>query len=134
MSSELSDKIRDIVSSCRPSLDKYEELYKYLHQNGELSKCEKETAQLIALQLTKISPDLKIVTGIGGHGLIAILRNGSGKTILIRADMDALPVQEQTKLPYNSTKTMADADGNIKPVMHGEFHYIIERWWLVVAV
>ena len=122
MKGESLDGLHEIISSSCPSLDKYEDLYRHLHQNGELSKCEKETARLIASKLREISPDLEIKTGIGGHGLVAIFRNGSGKTVLLRADIDALPVSEQTDLPYRSTKTMRDAEGNVKPVMHGKLY------------
>ena len=122
MEKNVSDRLREIISSSCPSLDKYEDFYKHLHQNGELSKCEKETAGLIASRLREISRDLEIKTGIGGHGLIAIFRNGPGKTVLLRADIDALPVQEQTNLPYQSIKTMRDAEGTMKPVMHGRLH------------
>ena len=119
-----SDRLREIISSSCPSLGKYEDFYKHLHQHGELSKCERETAKLIASSLREISRELEIKTDIGGHGLIAIFRNGPGKTVLLRADIDALPVQEQTNLPYQSSKTMRDAEGTMKPVMHGRLHDI----------
>lgn len=92
------------------------------HANPELSNQEKETAAAIAKKLTEISPDFDIRTGIGGHGLVGILANGSGSAILLRADFDALPVQERTGLPYASKKRMKDADGVEKPVMHACGH------------
>jgi metal-dependent amidase/aminoacylase/carboxypeptidase family protein len=75
---------------------------------------------LIAERLSKLSSDLDIRKHIGGHGLVAILKNGSGKTVLLRADIDGLPVAEKTGLPYASKKTMEDVDGIVKPVMHGK--------------
>jgi hippurate hydrolase len=60
--------------------------------------------------------------GVGGTGVVAVLRNGNGTTVLLRADMDALPVKEQTGLPYASTVTAEDADGNQVPVMHACGH------------
>lgn len=105
-----------------PDLGPYEEFYKFAHQNGELSTQEKETAALITKRLREISPDLDIRTDIGGHGLIAIYKNGAGPTVLLRADIDALPVREKTGLPYASTKTMPDVHGVVKPVMHACGH------------
>jgi amidohydrolase len=114
-----------VIKEFRPDLKPYEELYKYCHANGELSTQEKETAALITNHLKKLSSDLDIRTGIGGHGQVAILKNGDGPTILLRADIDALPVQEKTGLDYASKKTMLDTDGVTKPVMHAcghDFH------------
>lgn len=114
-----------VIKQYRPDLKPYEELYKYCHANGELSTQEKDTAALITERLKKLSSDLDIRTGIGGHGQVAILKNGPGATILLRADIDALPVQEKTGLPYASTKTMRDTDGIVKPTMHAcghDFH------------
>ncbi|MCJ1388933.1 hypothetical protein MMC18_001784 [Xylographa bjoerkii] len=118
-----------ILSKYRPDLHPYEELYKHFHANGELSTQESETASLLESHLRKLSPDFDIRTSIGGHGLIAILKNGTDpgptKTILLRADMDALPMLEKTDLQYASKKTMQDVDGEVKPVMHAcghDFH------------
>ncbi|KAJ9616798.1 hypothetical protein H2200_000517 [Cladophialophora chaetospira] len=114
-----------VIKEYRPDLRPYEELYKHCHANGELSTQEKETAALITERLKKLSSDLDVRTSIGGHGQIAILKNGSGPTILLRADIDALPVQEKTGLDYASKKTMLDTDGLTKPVMHAcghDFH------------
>jgi len=114
-----------ILDTYRPDLSPYEDLYKHVHANPELSTQERETAALIAKHLRHLSSDLDIRSGIGGHGLIAILKNGPGKTILLRADIDALPVREKTGLPYASKKTMRDTDGIVKPVMHAcghDFH------------
>ncbi len=101
-------------------LSQYEEIYKTLHANPELSNMEEQTAKLIESHLRALSPDLGIKTKIGGHGLIAICKNGSGKTILLRADFDALPVEEKTGLEYASKKKMQDVNGDLKPVMHGK--------------
>ena len=118
-----------LLSKFRPNLEPYEELYKDLHGKGEISTQEENTAALIVNLLEKLSTyfkaDLEIRTHIGGHGLIAILNNGSGPIVLLRADIDALPVKEKTGLPYASTKTMKDTDGELKPVMHAcghDFH------------
>lgn len=121
MAAVVPEEIHQTFSSFAPKLETFEKIYKRLHENGELSKCEKETAALMAETLRTLSTDLEIKTGIGGHGLIAIYKNGPGKTVLLRADMDALPVREMTDLPYRSQKTMPDAKGTTKPVMHGQY-------------
>lgn len=115
-----------ILSKHRPDLSSYEALYKRIHANPELSGQESETAETITEYLSKLSSDFDIRTKIGGHGLIAILKNnavpGETKTVLMRADMDALPVSEDTGFEHASKKTMKDADGQTKPVMHACGH------------
>jgi hypothetical protein len=92
-------------------------LDKWFHTHPELSFCEKETAAAIVKHLESLKA-FDIHPHIGGHGLAAVLKNGEGKTLLLRADIDALPVQEQTGLEYASTKRMKDIEGIEKPVMH----------------
>ncbi|KAL4804158.1 hypothetical protein BDV18DRAFT_143922 [Aspergillus unguis] len=99
----------------------YEELYKYFHAHPELSLQEQATADRIAAHLASLNA-YEIHTRIGGYGLVGVLKNGPGKTVLLRADIDALPVLEQTGLPYASTVKMRDADGVEKPVMHACGH------------
>ncbi|EME38848.1 hypothetical protein DOTSEDRAFT_180770 [Dothistroma septosporum NZE10] len=115
--------ISEITNKHRPDLAPYEELFKYFHANPELSNQEKETAAYICKNLYEnISSDFDIRPNIGGHGIAALLYNGDGPTILLRADFDALPVEERTGLPYASKKWMKDADGIEKPVMHACGH------------
>ena len=114
---------QSLLDQYRPNLLPYEELYKHFHTNPELSELEEETAKTIAEHLTKLSPDLQIATNIGGFGVIAVCRNGPGKTVLLRADFDALPIAEKTGLEYASTKKMRDVSGDLKPVMHGILLY-----------
>ena len=115
--------ITDLISKHRPNLSSYEDLYKHFHSHPELSNQEKETAATIAEHLrSKVSSDFDIRTNIGGHGIAALLFNGDGPTILLRADFDALPVEERTGLEYASKKRMVDADGIEKPVMHACGH------------
>ena len=119
---EASSPYASLLAKHRPDLAPYESLYKHLHANPELSTQEKETAALVASELRKLSADagvdLDIRTEIGGHGLIAIWENGPGPTVMLRADMDALPVKEKTGLEYASVKTMVDTgDGVEKSVM-----------------
>ncbi|KAF2032239.1 metal-dependent amidase/aminoacylase/carboxypeptidase [Setomelanomma holmii] len=114
--------IKDTVSSSRPDLKSYEELYKWFHANPELSFHEEQTAAAIVKHLQTFN-EFDIHSPIGGHGLAAVLKNGSGKTVLLRADIDALPVAEKTNLPYASIKVMIDRDEGVeKNVMHACGH------------
>lgn len=113
-----------LVEQHRPDLGPLQELYKHFHRNPELSNQESDTASTIAEKLRAMGPsDLVVKTSIGGHGLAAVLRNGDGPTVLLRADIDGLPVEESTGLPYASTKRMHHAaTGAEKPVMHACGH------------
>ncbi|KAE9990927.1 hypothetical protein EG327_000759 [Venturia inaequalis] len=101
--------VQEFISSTPLDYPKYEELYKHFHANPELSNCEKETAARLAEEVSKFGV-FEIHRDIGGHGLAAVFKNGDGNTILLRADFDALPVEEQTGLPYASTKKMRDPE------------------------
>jgi len=113
--------ISKIVQSHRPDLESYESLYKHFHSNPELSFQEKATAATIYSHLAKLEA-FKIFPEIGGYGLAAVFKNETGKTVLLRADIDGLPVEEKTGLPYASKARMTDADGVEKPVMHACGH------------
>ncbi|MDO5499034.1 MAG: amidohydrolase [Propionibacteriaceae bacterium] len=95
-----------------------EELYVHLHRNPELSMQETETAAEITRRLESFGYAVQQV----GGGVVGVMENGDGPTVLFRADIDALPVQETTGLPYASTKTGVDADGNTVPIMHACGH------------
>ncbi len=95
-------------------------LYRELHQNPELSFEEANTAARIAAELDALGFD--VTTGFGGHGVVAVLLNGAGPTVMIRADLDALPIEEQTGLEYASRTQAADRDGNPVSVMHACGH------------
>lgn len=79
-----------------------EDVYRDLHQHPELSHEEHRTAALVADRLG--AAGFELTTGVGGTGVVGILRNGAGPTVLLRADMDGLPVEEKTGLPYSSTE------------------------------
>jgi amidohydrolase len=95
-------------------------LYRDLHANPELSFQEHRTASIVAAELDRLG--LAITSGIGRTGVVGVLENGDGPTVLLRADMDALPVLEATGLPYASTARGTDPDGNDVPVMHACGH------------
>ena len=97
-----------------------EKLYIDLHQTPELSFHEEKTAAKIAERLRRAG--YEVTTGVGGTGVVALLRNGKGPTVLVRADMDALPVAERTGLPYSSKVTAKDDSGATVPVMHACGH------------
>jgi amidohydrolase len=96
-------------------------LDKWFHSNPELSFQEEKTAAAIVKHLETFNA-YEIHSSIGGHGVAAVLKNGPGKTLLLRADTDALPVEESTGLPYASKARMKDLDGVEKPVMHACGH------------
>ncbi|OMB92967.1 amidohydrolase [Mycobacterium sp. NS-7484] len=97
-----------------------ESLYRDLHEHPELSHRESETAAKVVERLRQFG--YQVHDGIGGTGVVGILANGSGATVLLRADMDALPVQEATGLEYASTVRVTDRQGNEVPVMHACGH------------
>ena len=99
-----------------------EAFYKDLHQHPELSHQEQRTAQRVAGQLQQYG--CTVQAGIGGTGVVGMLSNGGGPTVLLRADMDALPIKEDTGADYASTATAQDADGNEVPVAHACGHDI----------
>ena len=113
--------IQELIASYPVELPSYIELYKHFHLHPELSNQEKETAETCATYLARLG-DFEIHTHIGGYGLAGVLRNGPGQTILIRGEMDALPVLEQTGLSYASTITTVDSSGIKQPVMHACGH------------
>jgi len=96
------------------------DFYQDLHRHPELSFQEHRTAGLVSDRLTELGYEVQ--AGIGGTGVVGILRNGDGPTVLARADMDALPVREATGLPYASAATATDAAGQVTPVMHACGH------------
>lgn len=97
-------------------------LYLHLHQNPELSFHEKETSERIATELRSVG--YSVTENFGGYGVVAVMQNGAGPTVLVRADMDGLPVQEQTGKTYASRATGLNDDGKIVPVMHACAHDI----------
>ncbi len=111
------EKIDKLINS---KYSYYESLYKHLHQNPELSFMEVKTAKRMAEELRKVG--FKVTENFGGTSLVGVLENGKGPTLLIRTDMDALPIKEETGLPHKSTVKMKDAQGNIQSAMHACGH------------
>jgi hippurate hydrolase len=119
MSKELSVKVQQML----PEL---EALYKDIHAHPELSMQEKRTAALAAQHLA--ASGYEVTAGVGGTGVVGVLRNGNGPTVMLRADMDALPVEEATGLPYASKLTAIDRQGNSVPVSHMCGHDMHVTW------
>ncbi|MGH7994576.1 MAG: amidohydrolase, partial [Limisphaerales bacterium] len=109
--SNSANTFRDGIKNLLPGL---EALYKDIHAHPELSMEEKRTAGLAAARLR--AAGYKVTTGIGKTGVVGLLHNGEGPVVMIRADMDALPVKELTGLPYASKLTATDHEGKVVPV------------------
>ena len=106
-------------------------LYRDLHAHPELSMQETRTPALLAGEMRKLG--FKVTEHVGKTGVVAVMKNGPGPTLLIRADMDALPVKEQTGLPFASTATGKLPDGTETPVMHACGHDTHITTWLGTA-
>jgi hippurate hydrolase len=106
-------------------------IFKDLHQNPELGFMEVRTSGIVAKELQSLG--YQVITGIAKTGVVAILKNGRGPTVMYRADMDCNAVKETTGLPYASTKTMTKDDGTETPVMHACGHDAHITWMLGVA-
>lgn len=98
------------------------DVYKHLHANPELSSMEVETAAYLAKRMKTLGFD--VTENFGGTGVVSVMENGPGKTIMIRADMDGLPVKENTGLSFASTVIKKDRFGDEHPVMHACGHDI----------
>jgi hippurate hydrolase len=116
------------LDSLYPALDR---LYIDLHQHPELSLHEEKTAAKMAEQLR--SAGFEVTEHVGGLGVVGVLRNGDGPTILVRTDMDALPVKEQTELPFASTVVAMNEAGESVPVMHACGHDAHMTSWIGAA-
>ena len=95
-------------------------LFDHFHRNPELSGREVETSKRLAAEIRALG--YEVTEGVGGTGIVAVLRNGAGPTVLLRADMDGLPVEEKSGLPNASTARQVDITGAEQPVMHACGH------------
>jgi hippurate hydrolase len=106
-------------------------IYRDLHQHPELSHQEVRSSAILAAEARKLG--YQVTEHVGGTGVVAVMRNGPGPTVLIRTDMDALPVKEQTGLPFASTATGKLPDGTITAVDHACGHDTHMASWIGVA-
>ena len=131
MSQEGQQHSENVLTNLGTVLPDLESLYKDIHSHPELSMQEKRTAGIAAEHLRSTGFD--VTTGIGKTGVVGVLKNGDGPTIMLRADMDALPVLEATGLPYASKVTSTDRDGKTVPVMHACGHDMHVTWLIGAA-
>lgn len=120
-----------VLSNLGALLPFLESVYKDLHSHPELSMQETRTAALAADRLRDAG--FEVSTGVGNTGVVGLLRNGDGPTVMLRADMDALPVQEATGLPYASKVMSKDGGEKAVPVMHACGHDMHVTWLIGVA-
>ncbi|MEY9875067.1 amidohydrolase [Streptacidiphilus sp. MAP12-33] len=114
--------MRDAVLGGLPEIrEQLAGLYRHLHQHPELSLRETRTAALLARRLREAGYE-EVTEQVGVTGVVGVLRNGEGPVVMLRADIDALPVEEQTGLPYASRVRATDQDGREVPVMHACGH------------
>ena len=116
--SQAADDLRDSIAAHYDN--GLEELFEHFHRNPELSNFEFETAKRLAAEIRAFG--FEVTEGVGGTGIVAVMENGPGPTVMIRADMDGLPLKEDTGLAYASQAVQVDASGNEFPVMHACGH------------
>jgi amidohydrolase len=112
-------------------LAKLEGIYRDIHANPELSMQEHRTSGVAAAWLREQGYD--VTQGVGGTGVVGMFRNGEGPTVLLRADMDALPIKESTGLPYASNKTGTDRFGQATSIAHSCGHDLHVTWLMGVT-
>lgn len=97
-----------------------EQMFLHFHRNPELSNLESKTAKRLATEIRAFG--FEVTEGVGGTGIVAVMENGPGPTIMIRADMDGLPIREDSGLDYASQALQVDESGVEQPVMHACGH------------
>ena len=120
-----------VAGEVRAVYPRSEALYLDLHQHPELSKHEVETAAKLANEIRQLG--YEVTTGVGGTGVVGILKNGTGPTVMLRTELDALPVTENTGLPFASTVRTKDDSGMEVGVAHACGHDIHMAAWMGTA-
>jgi hippurate hydrolase len=113
-------RVEAVNRRIKTEFDDLDQLYKHIHSHPELSYQEEKTAARLADELRKAG--FEVTEKVGGHGVVGVLKNGTGPTVLVRTDMDALPVTEKTGLPYASKVRVLDRNKNDVGVMHACGH------------
>jgi len=124
----LNAKLDNLLEAMLPEM---EEIYKDIHSHPELSMKEERTAEIAAGYLKKYN--WEVTTGVGGTGVVGVLENGQGSTVMLRADMDALPITEATGLAYASTVRTKDEEGREVGVSHTCGHDFHVTWLMGAA-
>jgi len=117
-SSQAADSLRGSIASDYD--DNLDTLFLHFHQNPELSHFEFKTSMRLAAEISALG--YEVTEGVGGTGIVAVMKNGQGPTVMIRADMDGLPLKEDSGLSYASQATQVGAGGKEFPVMHACGH------------
>jgi amidohydrolase len=131
MNKQQAKATTDVLAPLDSVLPDLEAVYKDIHSHPELSMQENRTAGKAAERLRSAGFD--VTTGVGKTGVVGLLRNGDGPVVMLRADMDALPIKEATGLPYASTVTGKDHEGKTVPVMHACGHDMHVTWLVGAA-
>jgi amidohydrolase len=116
----LTERVADVKKRIAADYSRLEALYKHIHSHPELSLQEVQTAARLAKELRDAG--FEVTEKVGGTGIVGVFKNGKGPTVLVRADMDALPIVEQTGLEYASRVRARDRYGNDVGVMHACGH------------
>jgi hippurate hydrolase len=127
----IADRVTIVNKHIETEFIRLLDLYKHLHSHPELSYLEEKTAARMADELRQAG--FEVTEKVGGHGVVGILKNGNGPTILVRTDMDALPVIEKTGLPYASKVRTLDKGKNDVGVMHACGHDMHMTCWVGTA-
>jgi hippurate hydrolase len=130
-SATLKARAGDVKKQLEPEVRSLETLYKHLHANPELSLQELQTSARLAKELKALG--FEVTEKVGGTGVVAVMKNGKGPTVLVRTDMDALPVTERTGVPYASKARARDPNGNEVGVMHACGHDVHMTCWVGTA-
>jgi hippurate hydrolase len=117
---KLNERVAAVEGRLNAEVESLQALYKSLHAHPELSLQEEKTSARMARELK--AAGFEVTEKVGGYGVVGVLRNGPGPTVLVRTDMDALPVTEATGLPYASKERVRDKNGNDVGVMHACGH------------
>ena len=126
MNMQPMSSVGKVLAGLRSLLPDLEALYTDVHAHPELSMQESRTASLVAERLRAAGYD--VTTGVGKTGVVGLLRNSGGPTVMLRADMDALPIEEMTGLPYASKVKAKNREGEAVPVMHACGHDMHVAW------
>jgi hippurate hydrolase len=123
--------LKKLIPDLDSLLPELEEIYKDLHRHPELSMCEYRTAKIAAEYLERYG--YEVTREIGVTGVVGVLRNGDGPVVMLRADMDALPMAEATGLPYAADVVTRNEDGVEVPVCHSCGHDMHVTWLMGVV-
>jgi hippurate hydrolase len=126
MTESPTDPLNRLLAGLADLMPALEAAYKDVHAHPELSMQEVRTAGIAARHLA--DNGYEVTTGVGKTGVVGLMRNGEGPTVLLRADMDGLPIQEATGLDYASTVSATDASGTATPVAHACGHDMHVAW------